>query len=75
MILASLFKSYLGQDAVHKFITYMIKESKYCSGMMKKHFTKELLMNKKDGANFESSTKCWISGYTFFKGDVKLRDH
>ena len=75
MILASLFKSYLGQDAVHKFITYMVKESKDYSGMMKKHFTKELLTNKKDDANFESSTKCWICDYTFVKGDDKVRNH
>ena len=31
-------KSYLGQDTVRKFITNMIKESKYCSRVMKKPF-------------------------------------
>ena len=37
-----LFNLDLGQDSVHKFIINMIKESKYCSHVMKKYFTKEL---------------------------------
>ena len=36
------FKSYLGEDAVYNFISSMIKESKYCSDMMKKNLTKNL---------------------------------
>ena len=46
----------------------MVEETKYCSGMMKKHFNKELW-------NFESSTKCWICDNTFAKGDVKVRGY
>ena len=42
------FKSYLGADAVYNFISGMIKESEYCSDVMKKHFNKELVMTKKD---------------------------
>ena len=34
----------------------MIEESKYCSGMMKKHFNKELVMTKKGNEDFENST-------------------
>ena len=37
------FKTYLGKDAVYNFINSMIKESKYCSNMMKKGFNKELV--------------------------------
>ena len=40
------FKSYLDEDAVYNFISSMIKESKYCSDMMTKHFSKELVMTK-----------------------------
>ena len=29
--LSKPFRSYLGQDVVHKFISNMVKESKYCS--------------------------------------------
>ena len=32
------YRSYLGQNTAHKFITNMVKESKYCSRMMKKVF-------------------------------------
>ena len=41
------FKSYLGEDAVYNFISSMTKESKYFSGVMKKHFNKEFVMTKK----------------------------
>ena len=37
----------------------MIKESKYFSDKMKKHFNKNLAMTKRDD-NDEKSTKCWI---------------
>ena len=50
------FKSYLGGDAVYKFISSMIEESKYCSDVMTKHFNKELVMTKEDNEDFENST-------------------
>ena len=37
------FKSYLGEDAVYNFINSMVDESKYCSNVMKKKLTKDLL--------------------------------
>lgn len=36
----------VGQDAVHKFISSRVKESTYCSHMMKKHFNKEFVLTK-----------------------------
>ena len=48
------FKSDLCKDTVHKFV----KEGKYCSGVMKKHFNKALIMTKADYVNFECSRKC-----------------
>ena len=36
------FKSYLGEDAVYNFINSMIKESNFCTGIMKKKITKNL---------------------------------
>ena len=52
-------KKYLGEDAVYSFISSMIKESKYCSEVKKKHFNKELLITKEKNEYFENSTKCW----------------
>ena len=73
--LSKLFKSYLGQDAVYNLVNSMIKVSKYCSDVMKKHFNKELVMTKNDNEDFENSTKCWICDNVYFDGDVKVRDH
>ena len=42
------FQSYLGQDVIYNLVNSMIKESKYYTDMMKKHFNKELVMIKKD---------------------------
>ena len=42
------FKSYLGKDSVYNFNNSMIKESNYCSHVIKKHFNKELVISKKD---------------------------
>ena len=52
----------------------MIKESKYCSDVMKKHFNKELVMTKKDNEDFENSTKCWICDNDYIDNDIKVRD-
>ena len=35
----------------------MLKESKYCTYVIKKHFYKDLVMTKKDGEDFEIITK------------------
>ena len=51
------FKSFLGEDAVYNFVTSMIKESNYCSDVMKKHFHKELVMIEKDDEGFQNSVK------------------
>ena len=40
------FKLYLGQNAVHQFITNVLEDSKYCSRVMKSQFKKELVMAK-----------------------------
>ena len=46
------FKSYLGEGPVYNSISSMIKESVYCSNIMKKYFNKELVMIKKDNEDF-----------------------
>ena len=69
------FKSHLGQDAFHKFITNMAEESKYCKRVMKEHFNNQLIMTKDDGKNFESSTKGWICDNNFVEVDLQIRDH
>ena len=68
------FKSYLGEYAIYNFINSMIKESKYCSDVKKKYFSKDLVITEKDNEDFENSTKCWICD-VYVDGDVKVRDN
>ena len=49
--ISKAFESFLGKDAVYNFKS-MIKESKYCTNMMKK-----LVMTEEDDEDFENSTK------------------
>ena len=69
------FKSYLGENAVYKFIKSRVEESKFCSEVMKKHFNKNLVMTKEDNEDFENSTKCWNSDNVYVDGEVKVGDH
>ena len=70
-----LFKINLGKYVVYNFINHVIKESKYWSEVMKKHFYKELVMTKEDNKDFENSTKWWICDNGYVDNDVKVRDH
>ena len=72
---SKLFKSYIGKDAVYNFISSMIEKSKYCSDMMKTHFSKELAMTKQDNDDIENSTKWWTCDKDYIDTDVKVRDH
>ena len=75
LMIKKTFKSYLDQDAVHKLITTMVKESIPWCRVMKEHFNKELVMTKEGDENFETSTNRLIRDDTFVKGDVEVRDH
>ena len=53
----------------------MIKEKRYCSGVMKTHFKKELVMTKEDNYDFKNSYKYWIYDNDYIDNDIKVRDH
>ena len=69
------FKIYLGKDGVYNFINNIIKEIKYRSDVMKKHFNKEFVMTKEDNEDFKNSPKYWICDNTYVDNDIKVRDH
>ena len=69
------FKSYLCEDAVNYFINSILKESKYCSDVMKNYFNKELVMTKKDDKHFENCTKSWICFNHYVDSSITIRDH
>ena len=53
----------------------MTQESKYCSNVMKEHFSKELVMYKEDNEDLENPTKCSICDDDYFDTDAKVRDN
>ena len=69
------FKSYLREDDVFSFANSMIEERKCCDGIVKRRFSKELVMTKKNDEDFENSNKCWICDKANFNGDVEVKDH
>ena len=69
------FKSCFGEDAVYNYINSMVEESKYCDGVMKKHFNKKLVLTEEDDEDFENSTKCWIYDNGYIDADITVRDH
>ena len=74
---------HLGKGAVYNLYNNMIKETKYCSVGMEKHFNKELVLTREDNEenftntwkNFEKSTKCWICDKDHVDSDVIVRYH
>ena len=52
----------------------MIKEGRYCSDVIKKHFKKELAITKEDNGDFENSTKCWICDNSFIDDNDKVKE-
>ena len=65
------FKSCLRKTDVYNCTSSVIEESKYCSDVMEKYFSKELVMSKKNNEDFENSTKCWICYHYYI--DVILK--
>ena len=65
----------MSEDAVYNFVKSMIEESKCCTDIMKKHFSKELEMTKEEDEDLENPGKCWICDNVYVDGDVKVRDH
>ena len=53
-------KTYLGQDATHKFFNDMITESEYCSKVIETEFNKPLVFTKNDHEELKNFTKCRI---------------
>ena len=68
---------HLGKNAAYNFINSIIEESKYCSGVMKKHFNKEhgLVMIKEDNEYFKEAAKCCICDNDYIGNDIKVRDY
>ena len=53
----------------------MLKERKYYTDVMKRHFNKELAMTTTDNEDFGSSGKCWICDNDYVDDDVNVIDN
>ena len=69
------FKSYFGKDPVYNFFNSMVEECTYCNDVMKNHFSKGLVMAKKDNEDFEHWDKCWICDNVYADEDVDVQNH
>ena len=68
------FKTYLHKEGVYNFVKTIVKESKYCSDVIKRHFNKELVMTKEENENFKKCTKYWICDNDYVDNIIKVRD-
>ena len=53
----------------------MLEEVKYCKTVIKKHFSKPLVMTEVDEQNFKTMDGCHICGEKYTDKDVRIRDH
>ena len=66
---------YRGKNAAYKFIEAILKEYYYCKKIMKKHFSKSLVMSAEEEERFQLANSCRICNKLFHVGDKKVRDH
>ena len=66
---------YRGKNYVYRFIEPILNEYDYCKKMIKKHFSKNLIMSAEEEERSQSSNSCWICDKLFDVGDDKVRDH
>ena len=67
------YKTYLGEDAIDKFLNDLIKESEHCSKVIGTKFNKPLIMSEKDNEDFNNSTKWWVCKNPFKKVSWKQK--
>ena len=66
---------YRGKNAVYRFVKAILEEYYYFKNMIKKFFSKNLVMSAEDEDRFQSSNKCWICNKLFDVGDNKVGNH
>ena len=66
---------YKGENTVYKFMEKMLEEVEYCKAVIKKHFSKLLVMTEVDEQHFKTMDGCHICGEKYTDKDVRVRDH
>ena len=68
------FVIFKGKNAAYEFIKAIFQEHKYCKKIMKKHFSKNLVMTEEEEHLYQQSNNCWIYKKLIDNDDEKLRD-
>ena len=63
------------KNAAYKFIKSVLSEYSYCRKVIKRHFSKNLIMSPEEEERFQLSNICWICNKLFDVSDNKVRDH
>ena len=66
---------YRGENAAYEYVKAILEEYKYCKKIMKKHFSKNLIMSEEEEYLFQQSNSCWICKKLINHGGEKVRDH
>ena len=66
---------YRERDCVNKFIHAILDKYKYCKGVVRDNFNKNLIMSMEEEELFQKANKCWICDELFELMDKKVRDH
>ena len=53
----------------------MLEEVEYCKAVIKRHFSKPLVMTEVDEQHFKTMDECHICGEKYTDKDVRVRDH
>ena len=62
------------KNAVYRIIEAVLGEHCYYNKIIKKHFSKNLVMSAEDRHKFQSSNECWICNKLLDAGNNKVRD-
>ena len=64
-----------GKNVAHKFIKAIYKEYEYCKKVIKKHFSKNLIISAEEEHLFQQSNSCLICEKLIDNDEEKVRDH
>ena len=72
---SKLIQMYRGENAIYKFMERMLEEVEYCKSVVKKRFSRPLVMSENDELCFKLMDKCHIYNKKYTDKDVRVRDH
>ena len=68
-------QTYWSENAIYKFMERMLEEVEYCKDVVKKRFSKPLVMSENDELCFKLMDKFHICNKKYTDKDVRVRDH